>query len=202
MIRAILLDLGRVLVPFDFNVGYNAIEQLSGIPGETVRDRIRATGLVPKFETGLIEPEEFVDRLCNEIRIPIEYPRFCEIWSSIFAKETLISDSFVERLHQRYPLVLVSNTNAIHFEMIRREYPIIRHFDHLVLSYEVKAMKPASTIFAAAVERAGCRPEECFFTDDIPEYVEGARNFGIDAVQFEGAEQLQTALEARGVRWE
>jgi FMN phosphatase YigB (HAD superfamily) len=47
--------------------------------------------------------------------------------------------------------------------------------------------------------KAGCRPEECFYTDDIAEYVEGARRMGIDAVQFQGAEQLESELLARGI---
>jgi HAD superfamily hydrolase (TIGR01509 family) len=71
-----------------------------------------------------------------------------------------------------------------------------------VLSYEVKAMKPQSAIFQAAVDRAGCRPEECFYTDDIAAYVEAARELGIDAVQFESLGQLQRELTARGIHWE
>jgi FMN phosphatase YigB (HAD superfamily) len=42
-------------------------------------------------------------------------------------------------------------------------------------------------------------PGECFFTDDIPDYVEGARRMGIDAVQFESHEQIVGELRARGV---
>jgi putative hydrolase of the HAD superfamily len=63
-------------------------------------------------------------------------------------------------------------------------------------------MKPSPLIYQKAVELAGCRPEECFFTDDISEYVEGARKFGIDAVQFVSAAQLQEELAKRGLRWD
>jgi len=96
-------------------------------------------------------------------------------------------------------LVLLSNTNPIHFEMIRAAYPHLRHFHRLVLSHEVKAMKPAPEIYRAAIDAAQCRPEECFFTDDILEYVEGARLMGIDAVQFESREQIERELSARGI---
>jgi putative hydrolase of the HAD superfamily len=108
----------------------------------------------------------------------------------------------LEGLTKRYRLVLLSNTNAIHFEMVRANYPLLRHFDDLVLSYEVKAMKPDRRIFEIAVERAACRPEECFYTDDIPAFIEGARQLGIDAVRFESAEQLQREMRARGIEWE
>jgi FMN phosphatase YigB (HAD superfamily) len=71
-----------------------------------------------------------------------------------------------------------------------------------VLSYEVKAMKPRPEIYRAAVECAGCRPGECFYTDDIPAYVEAARSLGIDAVQFESAAQTERELAARGIHWQ
>jgi putative hydrolase of the HAD superfamily len=63
-------------------------------------------------------------------------------------------------------------------------------------------MKPDPAIFRAAITRAGCRPEECFYTDDIAEYVAGARAQGIDAVQFQSAGQIQGELKARGIMWE
>lgn len=201
MIRAILFDLGKVLIPFDFTIGYRILQQRCGLEPDTLRERIRATGLVPQFETGLIEPAEFVRRLSEGVGLDISYGEFCGIWSSIFGKNTLISEAFVEALHRRYPLILVSNTNAIHFEMVRENYPILRHFDRYILSYEVKAMKPSPLIYEAAVRAAGCAPEECFFTDDIPEYAEGARRFGIDAVQFQSESQIAGELRSRGVEW-
>jgi HAD superfamily hydrolase (TIGR01509 family) len=85
--------------------------------------------------------------------------------------------------------------------MVRERYPMLRHFDEFVLSYEVRAMKPSPEIYREAIARASCRPEECFFTDDIPQYVEAARREGIDAVRFESREQLEREMAARGIQW-
>jgi putative hydrolase of the HAD superfamily len=116
--------------------------------------------------------------------------------------EILVPESMLENLAARYRLLLLSNTNAIHFESLRETHLMLRHFHHLVLSYEVKAMKPQPEIFHSAIALAECRPEECFYTDDIGEYVEAARKLGIDAVQFQSLDQLQGELTARGIRWE
>jgi putative hydrolase of the HAD superfamily len=131
----------------------------------------------------------------------VGYEQFCEIWSSIFT-ETLVPEAMLEGLAARYRLLLLSNTNAIHFEMIRQTHPMLRHFHALVLSYEVKAMKPQPEIFQAAIAKAGCRPEECFYTDDIAAFVAAERNLGIDAVQFESVAQLEREFAARGIRWD
>ena len=202
MIRAIILDLGKVIVPFDFSIGYRAIENRTGLSPDVVRERVRSTGLVPRFESGMIQPEAFVQQLCQALQLDAGYDEFCEIWSSIFSRNTLISEEFIASLASRYPLILLSNTNHIHFEMIRRNYPLLRHFKEWVLSYKVQAMKPSPLIYRAAVVAAGCEASECFFTDDIDEYVDGARQFGIDAVPFRDQAQLVLDLRARGVECE
>jgi epoxide hydrolase-like predicted phosphatase len=201
MIKTIIFDLGKVIVPFDFSRGYRAMEALCGTPAADIPARIATTDLVTRLETGLIEPRDFVQELSTLLGLKVDYDQFCGIWSSIFLPDTLIADDFLAALHRHYRLLLLSNTNAIHFAMIRANYPLLRHFDHFVLSHEVKAMKPDPRIYQAALDQARCTPAECFFTDDIPVYVEGARRMGIDAVQFESSEQIQRELQARGVHW-
>lgn len=199
--RAVIFDLGKVLVHFDFKRGYRALEGLCPHEAAAIPKLLAGTGLVERFESGLVEPRDFVAEMSRILDLRVDYDRFCDIWSCIFT-DTLVPEAMLEGLKRRYRLLLLSNTNAIHFEMIRRTYPFLRHFDELILSYEVKAMKPQPAIYRAAIDRAGCRPEECFYTDDIAEYVEGARAMGIDAVQFQGAERLAAELRARGIEWE
>ena len=201
-LKAIIFDLGRVIVPFDFTRGYRLMEPLCSYPAADIPKRLSTTDLVTRFESGTIEPEDFVRQISEVLELRATYPEFCDIWSSVFLPETLVPESLLEGLKKRYRLILLSNTNAIHFEMIRKNYPLLRHFDAFVLSYRVGAMKPARAIYERAVEEAGCKPEECFFTDDIAEYVNGARAVGIDGVQFESREQLERELAKRGVRWD
>jgi putative hydrolase of the HAD superfamily len=200
MHKAVIFDLGKVLVPFDFQLGYRALEKLCAHEVPEIRRRIAGSGLVGPFEKGLMPAAEFVDRLSAALGCALDYDIFCRAWSCIFT-EQLLPDAMLESLASRYRLLLLSNTNAIHFKMIREKYPLIQHFHELILSYEVHAAKPEPAIFKAAIERAGCRPEECFYTDDIAEFVEAGRNLGMDAVQFRSAEQLEDELAARGIQW-
>jgi len=201
VIKTVIFDLGKVLIPFDFTRGYRALESHCGHAAAEIPKRIAATGLVTDFESGLIEPKDFVAELTRLLELRVTYDQFCDIWSSIFLPDPLVPESLLAAISQRYRMLVLSNTNAIHFDVVRRNYPWLRHFDDLILSYEVKAMKPSPAIYRAAIERAQCEPGECFFTDDIADYVEGARREGIDAVQFQDCAQLERDLEARGVRW-
>ena len=63
MYKAILFDLGRVLIHFDFRRGYRALEGLCPYTAEEIPRRLAGTGLVERFETGLVEPREFVDQM-------------------------------------------------------------------------------------------------------------------------------------------
>jgi len=201
MIKAVIFDLGRVLVPFDFQRGYARLEALCGIPAAEIPARLAGSALVADFESGKIAPRDFVDRFCSHLNVDISYQEFCDIWSSIFLPDPLIPEAMLEGIARSYTLVLLSNTNAIHFEMLVKTYPLLRHFNSYVLSYKVGAMKPLPLIYQKAVEAAGCQPAECFFADDIEAYVEAARAQGIDAVQFQSAAQIEAELRKRGVKW-
>ncbi len=199
MIRAVIFDLGGVIVPLDFPRAYAAIAALSPLPAAEIPNRIRSSGLVERYETGRLTSPDFVRQLSDLLSIEITYPQFCDLWSTLFRPDPLIPESLFAGLAARYPLILLSNTNEIHFENIRARFPLLRHFHHLVLSYEVGAAKPSPRIYEAAVARAGFRPEECFFTDDVPAYVEGARHAGLDAVRFFDFPQLEAELKTRGI---
>lgn len=201
MIKAILFDLGNVIVPLDFPRGYRALEARCGVPAAEIPKRIGRTDLVKRYETGQMESHEFVAALCREVGLEASVDEFRELWSAIFLPHTLVSEAWVERLAARNRVVLLSNTNGLHFDYIAEHYPILRHIERRVLSYEVGAAKPSSRIYQAAIQAAGCEPGECFFTDDVPVFVEGARKAGIDAEVFEGEGRLQEQLAGRGVTW-
>jgi putative hydrolase of the HAD superfamily len=128
------------------------------------------------------------------------FEEFGEVWYSVFHQGPLVPESFIAELHQRYRLVLLSNTNALHYEMLEQRLPVLKHFDACTLSYKLGTQKPSPAIYRDAVVKAGCEPGECFYTDDIQEYVDGAKAAGIQAAQFRGLGQLKENLRAAGVQ--
>jgi len=201
LIKAILFDLGNTIVPFDFSRVYARLEKLCPFPAAEIPKRLATTDLVVRLETGAISSEDFVARLCAELEVTMTYAEFCELWSGIFLAEPLVPEPLLAALEQRYRLVLVSNTNAIHFEMILASYPLLRHFHDHVVSYRVGAAKPSPEIYHEAIARAGCGAGECLFVDDLAYCVEGARKAGMRAVRFESLSQLERDLRANGVEW-
>jgi glucose-1-phosphatase len=202
LIKTIFFDLGNVVIPFDFRPAVGHLAQHCTCPAEDIRARLRSTDLIRRFETGRIDGPQFVTGLGTLLGMRMEYSAFCDLWSSIFLPEPLIPESLLVHLGRKHRLLLLSNTNPIHYEMIRTTYPLMRHFHGAVLSYEVGALKPEPEIFEQAIASAECKAEEIFFTDDLEVNVEAARRHGIDAAQFQSADQIQRELQARGITTE
>jgi putative hydrolase of the HAD superfamily len=201
LIRAIVFDLGKVLIPFEWQRGYDAFATASPYPAEEVRARIKETGLFEGFELGKVEPREVAERVSKVLGLSVSFDEFQKLWSSIFLPETIVPDDMLERLRRNHRLLVLSNTDAIHFRWVKGRYPFLRHFDDFVLSFELGLRKPEPEIYQAAISRAGCEARDIFFTDDRQDNVEGAIQAGIDAVQFLGVEQLERELKSRGVKW-
>src|SRR3954452_6294432 len=98
MIKAVIFDLGRVIVPFDFKRGYTRLESLCGIPAAEIPGRIATTGLVSRYESGQIESRDFVRELSGHLNLDTSYENFCEIWSCVFLPETLIQEDLLRAL--------------------------------------------------------------------------------------------------------
>ncbi|MCX8014251.1 MAG: HAD family phosphatase, partial [Rectinema sp.] len=60
-------------------------------------------------------------------------------------------------------------------------------FDHIILSCDLKLLKPEPEIYKACLNRAGALPHECVFIDDSEANVRAAQSLGIHAIRFDGA---------------
>lgn len=197
--KALFFDLGNVLVPFDIQRAYAGFRPLSPLSVEEMSRRLRADGLVTRYECGQVEDRPFFEAFCGLTQVSATYEQFCEIWNSIFLPPTLVPDDLLASLSRRFTLLLLSNTNAIHFRFLEAHYSHLGHFHHRVLSHEAGAQKPARKIYDDALTAAGVAPHEAFFTDDLAENIDAARTLGLDAEVFEGVPRLLQHLEARGV---
>ena len=77
MIKTVIFDLGKVIVPFDFSRGYRAMSELCSYAPEEIPKRIGSTDLVLRFESGQVSPEQFVEQLCQILDVRMEYGHFC-----------------------------------------------------------------------------------------------------------------------------
>jgi glucose-1-phosphatase len=199
MIEALLFDLGKVLVDFDFELGMRRFNARTSLSPEEFKSIILEQTWVRRYEHGDISTVDYHRYLREHGKLEMSIQEFHEAWSAVFLPGLIVPEQLLANLKRRYPLILVSNTNESHAEFIARNYRVLEYFDHTIFSHEVGSMKPDRRIYDAAIAAAGKPPEALFFTDDRPENVESAAKLGIRAHQFESVAGLVNALRNHGV---
>jgi HAD superfamily hydrolase (TIGR01509 family) len=199
-IEALLFDLGKVLIDFDFEIGLRSMLASCLTPRDKFEAVLWDEKWMRRYERGEISTEDFHKYLCDSASLNMDLARFQETWSSIFLPDPIVSEDILLALKANYPLILVSNTNHGHAEFIRDKYNIFNHFDHLIFSHEVGSLKPDRRIFESAIAASGRSPGNLFFTDDREENVLAAREMGMHAHRFVSEPLLVEALGEFGVQ--
>ena len=200
MIRAVLFDLGNVLLFFSHERMYAQMGALLDLPPAEVHALLARDRFQWRYEAGEVSTDEVMARLAALSRRPFTRDAMLEACSDIFTPNAAMLPVLRGLKSRGYRLVIVSNTNEAHMEWARPRYELFRYFDALIFSYDVRAMKPDRRFYAAAQKAAGCAPAACLFTDDLAENVAGAQAFGFDGVVFTGAEAFTAALAERGIQ--
>lgn len=198
-IKAIILDLGNVVITADLYRAFAVFEQYSNYAKEEMYEKLYETSICRNFQKGISSIEQFYEDVKRAIQLRMDIKRFCEVWSDIFLFPSILPDELLKALSLRYRLVALSDTDEIHFPLIRRLFPVLSRFHSFALSFQVGAVKPMPEMYKVAVSNAGCLPEECFFVDDLEPNVQGAIKCGLQAYRFESYEKLLREFEKRGI---
>lgn len=198
-IETFLFDMGNVLVHFSHDLMCEQMGALCGHSGADVRRLLLDSGLQWEFERGRISIEQFHTRFQEAVGRPVDMDKLLHAGSDIFRlNESLVP--VIDTLKQRgHRLVLLSNTSVAHFGFIHDRWDILQRFDDFVVSYKVGAIKPEAAMFETALQRIHCPPTACLYTDDIPEYVARAREFGLQAEVFTNTAAYVRHLRDRGI---
>jgi glucose-1-phosphatase len=199
MIKAIIFDLGKVIVSFDFDRGFERISQFCYYSIDEIREKIMTSQDLRLYETGKISSEDFYQRTKRTLDFTATYEQFFVAWSIVFLDEHILAEGFIAELSKKYSLVMLSDTSEAHISFLRQKLPHFKHFDEFVFSYEVGELKPSAKMFEAAIEKASCAANECLFVDDKLANVNGAIVCGIDAIQFLTADQFMNDLKSRNL---
>ena len=151
------------------------------------------------FEKNLINEDTFWERICSELGV--SKPKVHSLWAYAFkAAYVPRKDVFsvAARLRQNgYRTALLSNTEAVAMQYFYQlQYNM---FDVLVFSCAEGTRKPEKKIYELTIQRLGSRPEQSVFIDDKPEYIDGAKEAGLNTILFENINQLKNALAKLGV---
>jgi FMN phosphatase YigB (HAD superfamily) len=189
-----LFDIGRVLVDFDYQQFLDAVSQATRKPcGPLLGRDLEMHNAV---ETGEISDAQWVDYLNQSMGVPWTLGELTNLWSRIFTANSFGRALFDDAKRSKVPVYLLSNIAKHHVDAIENNWPGI--FDDIsgkFFSYQIGVRKPHPDIYRHALNALDVEGSQCFFIDDLPDNIEAARSFGINAHPF-ASENLGTIREA------
>lgn len=193
-VKAILFDMGNVLVFFDAKRSSKAFSEAVGVPEDKVWKTFFVSDLERSYTRGEISSEDFYRRVSEHFPSKLDFAAFARLWNDIFTENREI-DPLLRKLKKRYPLYLISNTNDLHFEHIKTEFRILDHFTKCFPSHLVGHRKPDRAMFEHVLQEIKLRPEQTIFIDDIDEFLRSAESIGIRGIKFTSHAALEQELK-------
>ena len=97
------------------------------------------------------------------------------------------------------PVYCITNFSVDKLNRARERFDELNAFDGIVISGEVRLLKPDAAIYRRLLDQHDLRAEDTLFIDDVEHNVEGARAVGMHAVRFADADTLRNDLTGYGL---
>ncbi len=191
-IKSVIFDWGGVLIddPAPGLMRYCA-EALSVTKDDYIRTHDK---FAEDFQKGLISEATFWQRICSELNVP--KPTGRSLWADAFKTAYVPREdmfSMAACLQENgYKTALLSNTEAAAMQYFHTfQYNM---FDVLVFSCAEGTRKPERKIYELTIERLRSQPGQSVFIDDKPDYINGAKEAGLNTILFRSVGQVKSQL--------
>jgi len=194
-IKAIIFDLGGVIVNLDYSNFYKQIIALSPLEKPQTRIMLEFFRQSDLYHQGKMTDEEFYKLACEILQVcMINQNQFYEAFNSIISDSSqpgMISLLKDLKDMKRYKLIALSNVNSSHWDyLLNKKWDFLEYFGEFLLSHEVHLTKPDPRIFQLAIEKSECKAEEIVYVDDSLNNIRSANDLGIRGIYFTNVEDL------------
>ena len=199
ILRAIIFDIGRVLIRIDVSRAMQGLAAGGSLSPSELWTAIEKDPRWPDWQEGRISPRDWYLHLAKRFGGNFTFEQFTEVWNRVLDPNPIHEDAFFEKLSKRYRLALLSNTDAIHVRHMEAAYSFFAFFPVRVYSCVVGASKPDPIIYREALRGLKVQAQEAVYIDDIAAYVQAAQRLGMGGLQFQSPAQLASDLKSLGV---
>ena len=185
--KAILFDLGNVLLPIDLSLTYEAFSAFSSLSSSEIATAIMEHQLWVPYESGKQNDAEFRNFLCGHLDLTISDADFDNAFSALLLDFHTGVYEWIASLKSQFHLVLLSNTSSIHAERFTKValgpegQNLFSLFHQVYYSFEMGLVKPDIAIYQQVLDEQGFSPEEVLFFDDNVANINSAKSMGIQS---------------------
>lgn len=185
--KAIIFDLGNVLLPINLDKTYAAFSAYSSLSKQEIGSIIIDNQLWVPYESGKQSDIEFREFLRSRLDLTISDLEFDEAFSALLLDFQEGVYEWIASLQSTYHLILLSNTSSIHAERFTKVSlgptgeNLFSLFHHVYYSYEMGLVKPDQAIYHRVLTEQGFSPSQILFFDDNLANINSAKSIGIDS---------------------
>jgi FMN phosphatase YigB (HAD superfamily) len=199
MIKAVVFDLGKVLVDFDYGIAARALAARSRVPVEEVRSVIDQSQLLVTYETGKLATKLFYNQVCEATGFCGDVDEFGRLFGDIFTPIDDMIDLHAKVRAAGVATHIFSNTNELAVAHIRKTFPFFSNFDGYIYSFEEGAMKPSAAIYEAVERKTGQSADGILYIDDRLENIETGGQRGWSIIHHQNSVDTRKAVAAAGL---
>jgi epoxide hydrolase-like predicted phosphatase len=195
-IKAVIFDLGGVLVRTEFPEVRQRLETRLGFPPGTLGQTVWGGEDWELAQIGRISYEEYWQRVGAALSFSTEQ-EIGDFRREYFSGDRVDEDlvSLIRKLRVRHKIGLLSNAPDRLGTWLDEEWGIKDLFDSIVYSAKVGIAKPDPRIFHLSLEQLGVAAPEALFIDDYPRNIDAALALGMRAIRFTNTEALREELQ-------
>lgn len=202
-VRALLFDLGGVVINLDFNGAFRQWASRVGCDPSSIAARFSIDGPYEQHERGEITASAYFAALRQSLGIDLSDEDFAQGWNDVYVGPVPGMTELLSVAQKHLPLFVFTNSNPTHKSVWEHLYADeLRPFKEIFVSSELGARKPDPHAFHLVAGRMGFEPAEVLFFDDSPENVEGARTSGMQTVLVGSIRDIRGALSRMGLQVE
>jgi putative hydrolase of the HAD superfamily len=193
---AIVFDLGKVLLNFDYAVAVRRLLAQSKCTLTELLNLINQSPLLLEYERGTLTTTAFYEKVRKVSGYEGSFEAFQEMFGDIFTPIPEMVQLHADLVARGYPVFIFSNTNDMAVRYIRGHFPFFSRFDGYVFSYEHASMKPEAALYEVVEKLTGRRGDQIIYLDDRAENIEAGRARGWRAFVHESPAVTRSWVES------
>jgi putative hydrolase of the HAD superfamily len=194
-IRAIIWDMEGVILLNSQNSIPVCIAKRLDIPVERLLQSAYDKEYSDQIDLGDHTQEEGWEHMLDNLGLPYSKKSELEKFfhEDFYIDQELVAD--IRAYRQRFKTALLSNYSDAMRPMLSGPWRMDGAFDEIVISCEVRMIKPDPAIFHYTLNKLGILPHEAIFIDDRENNVASAQAYGLQAFQYTGRADMNRKIQ-------
>lgn len=198
MTPALVFDLGNVLARFDPKT-FVPLEIADPAAAAALYAALFESDIWYRLDEGTLQEEEALELVGQALP---QYrhlaARLLAVWDKYLTPIREMEPLLRQLKEKGYRLYLLSNASK-RFYQYRSQLPALGLLDGQIISADYRVAKPKARIYQILCETYHLQPQQCFFTDDLPQNVQAAQAAGWQAVPFTTPAAYRQELHRRKI---